>query len=68
MTGKAHESASNGAAFAASFQSDGKAQSSMTAHVIVMPGGIMLIDEAVKLETLKTKPCSGPIHCNNGRD
>jgi hypothetical protein len=55
-----------GLAFGAPVESNGTTQASMTAHIVIMPGGVMLIDEALNLDI--GKPVSGPIHCNNGRD
>jgi len=56
----------NGIAFGAPTESSGKSQKSMTPHIIVMRGRIMLVDDAISVRT--KRPMSGSIHCSNGRD
>jgi hypothetical protein len=58
------DESSNGLAFGASFESS-KSKRRVTAHIIVMKGGIMLVDEALDLKP--GRPISGPIYCDNGR-
>jgi len=66
MTGEKHLSgSSNGAAFGASFNSEGKSQRDFRAHIVVLPGGTMIVD--VALDINPGRPVSGPIHCENGR-
>lgn len=70
MTGnekKRHQDGSTGGgiAFGASFTSSGKSQREITAHIIIMKGGIMLVDTA--LDIAPGEPISGPIYCDNGR-
>jgi len=57
---------SGGIAFAAPLESTGTPQKRLVAHIIVLPGGTLLVDE--KLSHLFGKPLSGPIECKNGRD
>ena len=68
MTGdkkRRQDTSPNGVAFGASFNSSGKRQRDLQAHIVVMPGGIMLVDTA--LDFAPGRPISGPIYCDNGR-
>jgi hypothetical protein len=64
MTGKSQVDTPNGLSFGASFESS-KSKRRVTAHIIVMKGGIMLVDEALNIRP--GRPVSGPIYCDNGR-
>lgn len=56
---------SGGVAFAAPLNSRGTAQKQMKAHIIVLPGGLVLVDTSLNI-SLGTV-ASGPIECKNGR-
>lgn len=51
--------------FGASFVSEGKKRNNIRAHIIILPGGIMMVDTALDINP--GRPVSGPIHCENGR-
>jgi hypothetical protein len=56
----------SGVAFGAPSETTGTSQRAMTAHIVIMPGGVMLVDTALDIKL--GRPVSGPIHCDNGRD
>lgn len=56
-------------AFAAPASTTGTAQRAMRGHIIVLPGGLLLVDDSLS-EPLKSalgQVISGPIECKNGR-
>lgn len=57
---------SGGVAFAAPLDSRGTGQKQMKAHIIVLPGGLVLVDTGLNI-SLGTV-ASGPIECKNGRN
>jgi hypothetical protein len=56
-------------AFAAPGDTSGTAQRAMRGHIIVLPGGVLLVDEALSepLRAALGREVSGPIECKNGR-
>jgi hypothetical protein len=72
MTGSpAHpeDAKEGGAAFAAPIENTGTNQRTMRGHIIVLPGGVLLVDESLspKLRASLGTRVSGPIECKNGR-
>lgn len=57
---------SGGLAFGAPVNSSGTPQRRLTGRIIVMPGGLVLVD--AKLNLKLGRVISGPIECKNGRD
>jgi hypothetical protein len=55
-----------GLAFGAPVESGGTHQRRLTGQIIILPGGLVLVDQRLKL-TLGMV-ASGPIECRNGRD
>jgi len=55
-----------GLAFGAPIEAGGTSQRRLTGHIIVMPGGLVLVDERLPLTLGRV--VSGPIECRNGRD
>lgn len=56
-------------AFAAPADTKGTAQRAMRGHIIVLPGGLLLVDQGLSksLRDALGQPISGPIECKNGR-
>jgi hypothetical protein len=57
---------SGGLAFGAPIEASGTHAKRLTGHIIIMPGGLVLVDERLTLTLGKV--ASGPIECKNGRD
>ena len=55
----------SGAAFSAPVDASGTNQASLRGHIIIMPGGLVLVDETIKVKL--GQPIPGPIECRNGR-
>lgn len=55
----------SGVAFAAPVDSSGTNQASLQGHIIIMPGGLVLVDEAINVKL--GQPIPGAIECKNGR-
>lgn len=66
----AHLGDGNGGLFGApSDDSNGTTQSSVDADLVILPGGLMLVEQSSPLAKLEYFRCdSGEIHCDNGRD
>ena len=58
------------ALFAAPIETDdGTKQASIDADLVVLPGGLLLVEQSSPLADLPWFHCdSGEIHCSNGRD
>ena len=72
-TGSRPQDAREGAMFAAPVETGGTSQQTMLGQIIVLPGGVVLVDDALP-EAVKAAfrrafgaPISGPIECKNGR-
>ena len=59
----------SGAAFGAPSESTGLAQGELAGDIIILPGGMMLVDQASPLADCPElgRPVSGLIYCENGR-
>jgi hypothetical protein len=55
-----------GVAFGAPVDSDGTSQRRLVGQIIIMPGGLVLVDERLNINLGQV--ASGPIECKNGRD
>jgi hypothetical protein len=59
----------SGAAFGAPSESTGLAQGDLAGDIIILPGGVMLVDQSSPLADCPElgRPITGPIYCDNGR-
>lgn len=57
---------SGGLAFGAPLDSNGTSQRTLVGQIIIMPGGLVLVDERLTIKLGQV--ASGPIECKNGRD
>jgi hypothetical protein len=59
----------SGGAFGAPLDSNGLAQGELAGDIIILPGGVMLVDQAGPMADCPElgRPVSGLIHCDNGR-
>lgn len=57
---------SGGLAFGAPIDSSGTSQRKLVGQIIIMPGGLVLVDERLNIKLGQV--ASGPIECKNGRD
>lgn len=55
----------SGAAFSAPVDANGTNQASLQGHIVVLPGGLVLVDMSLKLALGEAVP--GSIECKNGR-
>lgn len=61
--------AKEGAMFAAPVETSGTPQQAMVGHIIVLPGGLLLVDDSLPahIRAGLGRIVSGPIECKNGR-
>ena len=55
-----------GLAFGAPVDSDGTSQRKLVGQIVILPGGLVLVDERLNIKLGQV--ASGPIECKNGRD